>query len=427
MSKAALDDIRVISMGSVWAGPYAARVLAELGAEVIRIEFFGQGPRRGNPELMAAWGKSLVARGMSPADAEKVTTFIPLYAAPFGGNTYNVGLDLRQDQGKEVYKNLAGVTDIVIDGWSPRVMANLGLDYTVLKELNPGIIYASIPALGMSGPDRDVRMYGSGCEALSGMDSVRGYADGWPYPSSAHVPDPIAAMHILAAILAALNHRTETGRGQQIDISQTECATMLISDAIMDYTMNGRIARPQGNRHPYFAPHGCYRCRGKDKWVTIAVTSEDEWHNLCIATDHSDWLTEPRFSDMLSRWQNQEELDTLIEEWTGQHYHYAAQEILQNASVRAAAVATIDERVNYDTQVRDRDLYQWLTYTDGVADPVARVPWVLPKTPTRLDKGAAYTGQHNAHILGKILGMSAEEITRLEQENVIGQVPPKTA
>jgi len=436
MTKGVLEGIKAISMGSAWAGPYVGRVLAEMGAEVFRISFpasisagDSKGPaERGTrpPELIEAWKKKQLARGMSEQDLEKAAIDGPGYVGNFQPDNLGVGIDLRNEKGRELYRKLVKVTDIVLDGWSPRVMTDLGLGYQALKEIRPDIIYVSLPALGMTGPEKDVRMFGTGCEWISGLTSTRGYPGGEPHRAANFIVDGISSAHILTAIMAALNQRADTGKGQHIDISQAECATSTMADAIMDYSMNRRIARPTGNLHPTYAPHGCYRCRGDDMWVTIAVTSDEEWTSLCKVFARPEWLDDPRFADGFSRKKNEEELDRLIEEWTAQHDHYAVQEMLQAAGVAAAAVATLEEHILYDPQVQDRDIYHWLTYHDGIDDPIFRAPWVLPKTPTSLTRRAPSVGEDNNHVLGEILGMTPEEINKLTEDKVIGEGPPST-
>jgi benzylsuccinate CoA-transferase BbsF subunit len=427
MNQAILDGIKVISAGSAWAGPYVSRVLAELGAEVFRIELHG-GTRfgRGTSETEEAWRKKLLTRGMSQEDVEKAAKLTPGDRGNYLPGTYGIGLSLRNDKGKEVYKKLVKKTDIVIDGFSPRVMASFNLNYSALKEIKPDIIYASIPATGLTGPEKDMRMWGTGCEFVGGLTSTRGYLNGRPHRAACYIADGIASPHILTAILSALNYRADTGKGQHIEIAQAECATSIMGEAIMDYSLNGRIAKPTGNQHSSYAPHNAYRCKGEDMWVTIAVTSEEEWENLCGAMGNPGWTKDSRFTDMLSRWQNQEELDKLIESWTIQHDHYAVQQILQKAGVPAAAVVTLEEHVLYDPQVKDRGLYQWLTYHDGVDDPIFRVPWVLPETPTVLNRCAPYAGQHNEYLLKSILEIPDDEISELVNENVVGVTPPET-
>lgn len=424
MVKRLLDGIKVISIGSIWAGPYVARVLAELGAEVFRIDFPGRAPRaRGTPEMVEARKKKLLAEGMSPEDIEKVSKPFAGYPANFQVNFYGIGLDLRTDKGKEIYRRLARITDIVIDGWTPQVMANFGLGHSELRQMKPDLIYVSMPGMGMTGSEKEVRMFGTAVEYIGGLTSTRGYPDGEPHRAADYLCDGTGPAHILPAIFAALNYRLETGKGQHIDVSQAECGTAIMGEAIMDYGMNKRVAKPTGNRHSIFAPYGCYRCKGDDMWVTIAVTSEEEWHGFCHAIGNQDWTRESRFADMLSRWHNQEELDKLIEGWTLQHDHYAIQEIMQKAGVAAAAVVTLEEQILYDPQVKDRDIYTWLTYHDGIADPVFRVPWVFSKTPTSLDRCGPYSGQHNGYLLRDILGMSEEEVAKLTEEKVVGVLP----
>lgn len=423
MAKKVLEGIKVISMGSAWAGPYIGRLLAELGAEVFRVAYIARPPPGGGSQAVNDWKESIIAKGVPRDSAEKVSKVLPSYLAPFQASNMGLGIDLRNPNGKEVYKKLIEVTDIVIDGWSPRVMAKLGLDYRVIKEINPKIIYVSIPALGMTGPDKDVRMWGSGCGALGGLASLRGYRDGNIYPSPSYLADPISGMHILVAILASLSYRYKNGEGQHIDISQTEIATVILGEALMDYSMNKRIAKPVGNRHPYFAPHGCYQCKGEDKWASIAVTSEDEWCYLCDTIGKPELANEPKYADMLSRWHNEEEIDRLIEEWTIQHDHYVVQEILQRAGVPAAAVVTIPEQINNDLHIKDRNVYQQIRFHDGVIDNVVRAPFILPRTPTSPLRVAPYTGQHNDYVLGEILGISKDEIAKLVEEKVIGSQP----
>lgn len=427
MAKGILDGINVISLGSAWAGPYVGRVLAEMGARVFRVAFPARGgPRiiQRDPVLMAAFKKKLQSKGMTAEDIENVAKIDPGYIGNYHPNNYNLGLDLRNEKGIELYKKLAEITDVIIDGWSPRVMADFGLGYSDLKKIRKDIIYLSMPGMGMTGPEKDVRMWGSGCDFLSGLTTTRGYLGGEPHRPANFIVDGISSAHILTSIMAALNFRLDTGKGQQIDVSQAECATSIMGTAIMDYSMNKRVTEPTGNRHPSYAPHNAYLCKGDDMWVTIAVTTEEEWQSLCDVMGNPKWTKNARFSDMLSRWQNQEDLDKQIGKWTIQHDHYAVQEILQQAGVPAAAVVNLEEHIMYDPQVKDRNLYTWLTYHDGIDDPVFRVPWVLPKNPTSLNWCGPYTGQHNDYILKDVMGISDSEVAKLLEEEVIGVTPP---
>ena len=151
-------------------------------------------------------------------------------------------------------------------------------------------------------------MWGTAIDLISGLASTRGYIDGDPHRPAGYIVDGISSAHILTSLLAALNYRADTGKGQHIEVSQAECATFTMGKEIMDYSMNKRISKPNGNLHPVYAPHSVYRCQGTDMWVTIAVTSEEEWHSFCDAIGNPSWTYNPNFTDMLSRWHNQEEL-----------------------------------------------------------------------------------------------------------------------
>jgi benzylsuccinate CoA-transferase BbsF subunit len=425
VAKGLFSGIKAISMGSAWAGPYVGRVLSEFGAEVFRISSPGRAPApTRSPEEEEILKKKLRAEGMSEIDIEKALRPRVSYPANFQAGNYGIGLNVSSAKGKEIYKRLVSLTDIVIDGWSPRVMADFGLGYLDLKAIKPDIIYVSMPAMGMTGSEKDMRGWGTAIEYVSGLTSTRGYLNGGPHRAANFILDGISSAHILTAIMAALNYRARTGKGQHIDISQAECGTSIMGKAIMDYSMNRRVAQPMGNYHSVYAPHNCYRCRGDDRWVTIAVTSESEWQSLCHAMGNPEWTKNPKYTDMESRRQNQEELDQLIEGWTSQYDSHQVQEILQKIDVPAAAVVTHEELIMNDPQVENRHVYQWLTYHDGVADPVFRVPWVLPKNPTSLNWCAPNTGQHNDYLLRDILGMSEEEVVKLVEEKVIGVGPP---
>lgn len=425
MKKKLLSNIKIISTGSIWAGPHAARICAELGAQVFRINLPEQRVwTQKTPELIEVWVKKLRDEGMSDEEIKRAEVPSPFYTGNYQVNYYGVGLDLRNDKGKEIYKDLAKISNVVIDGWSPTVMSKFGLGYSDLKEINPSIIYVSIPALGMTGSEKESRMFGTAIEYVSGVTSTRGYLEQGPHRAGNYILDGISAPHILTAVLAALYYHAETGKGQHIDISQAECGTSVLGEAIMDYSMNKRIAKPIGNSHPTFAPYGCYRCKGDDMWVTIAITSEEEWKSFCKAIGEPKWTEESKFADMLSRWHNQDELNKLIEEWTVKHDHYAIQQILQNAGVAATAVVTIEEQVLHDPHVNDRNIYNWIPYHDGVKDPVFRAPFILSKTETSFEWCGPYTGQHNDYLLKDILGMSQEEVDRLVEENVVGVLPP---
>lgn len=429
-----LDGIRVISMGSAWAGPYCGRMLSELGAEVIRVGAFTRTGQRAArytapAEAVEAWRQYQLSLEVPEAQIPDTERPVPAYAENYTVNNYGVAIDLNAAKGKELFKELVKASDVVLSGFSPRVMTNLGLDYPVLREVKPDIIMIAIPALGMTGPDMDMRGFGTAIEQTGGLPSITGYPGGPPHRAAGYIDDGTAAVYTAAAILAALNYRRQTGKGQFIDLSQAETITCMMGEAVMDYSMNKRVAKPAGNRHPSYAPYGCYRCKGHDMWVTIAVTSDDEWCSFCDAIGNPQWTRDDKFSDALSRWKNQGELDKHVEEWTMKYDHYAIQEILQSAGIAAGAVVSIEEQILYDPHIKDRGTYQYIQYPpsnnwpNGRVDPVFRVPWIMPRTPTRLTRPAPYTGRDNEYVFGQVVGLSREEMAKLTEEGILGSNP----
>jgi len=429
-----LEGLKVISLGSAWAGPYCGRMFSELGAQVFRIQDFLQARERTAavtpPETAEAFKKDQLRRGVPEELITKEGIVYPAYMENYTPQNLGVGINIGSEKGKELFKDLVKISDIVIDGFSPTVMIRLGLDYSVLKEIKPDIIMISIPALGMTGPDMEMRAFGNGIEQSAGLPSITGYTGGPPHRSANYIADAMSAVFAATAILAAVNYRRKTGKGQYIDLAQAEVVTSMMGEAAMDYSMNKRVARPTGNRHPHYAPHGCYRCKGDDKWVAIAVTSEEEWQSFCAAIGDPEWSRDGKFSDVLGRQKNQDELDKLIEDWTIGHDHYAVQGILQKAGVAAGAVVSLEESILFDPQIKDRETYQYLRYAPGRSwpqgrvDPVFRVPWKMPGTPTSLTRPAPYSGEHNDYVFGELLGMSKEDMDKLAGEDVIGTVLP---
>jgi crotonobetainyl-CoA:carnitine CoA-transferase CaiB-like acyl-CoA transferase len=240
--------------------------------------------------------------------------------------------------------------------------------------------------------------------------------------SAINYGDPIAGIEAAGYILAAIRYRRRTGKGQLIDVSQREVTTCLIGEAIMDYSMNERVQKPLGNRHPSMAPHGCYRCQEEDMWVTIAVGSDAEWQALCQAMGKPDLAQDARFADVASRHQNQDELDAIIEEWTNERDHYQVMDSLQRAGVMAGAVLNPKEVVE-DPHLSERGFYEVITHPEAGTYPYAGMSWKLSKTPGRIRMPAPCLGEHNDYVYSEILGMSEEEVAELAEEEIISNVP----
>jgi len=416
----ALDGLRVIDLSQVYAGPYATKLLADMGAEVIRIECAARSARGGALPKMQPGG----AFGASFPDGDTGERSYNRYAYynEVNRNKLAITLDLSQPLGVDVFKRLVKVSDVVVENFTPRVMVNFGLDYPVLRRVNPKIVMISISGFGQDGPYRDCVAYGEGIEAMTGLSHLTAYSDGAPLKPGVAYADAVSGLHAAFAVLAALRHRRTTGKGQYIDLSMREALTPLLGAAIVDYAMNRRVAKPRGNRHPTMAPHGCYRASGSDRWIAIAVATEEEWRALCGAMGNPPWSHDARFATMPDRLKYQDELDRRIEEWTSRHDHIQLMNTLQNAGVKAGAVLDTAE-LAADPHLNQRGFFEELTHPEAGMHRYPGVSWKMSRTPGRLRLPAPCFGQHNRYVFGELLGMSDEDIMGLKDAGVTAEEP----
>ncbi|MFC1874221.1 CaiB/BaiF CoA transferase family protein [Chloroflexota bacterium] len=410
-----LEGIRIVDLSQVWAGPLTSRMLADMGAEVINVEacqridflrYFNPAENESGERPWERSNRNLLHR-----------------------NKRNLTLNLNSPHGIDLIKRLVKISDVVMENFSPRVMKNFGLTYDVLKEIKPDIIMLSMSAYGQTGPYGYYSGLGTAIEAVAGTSNLAGYPDGPPREVDSYISDPGSGVYGAGALLTALYHRDKTGKGQFIDLSEAETVTTLIGGPILDYTLNGRVQSRMGNRHPWMAPHGVYRCQGNDSWVAIAVRSEAEWPIFCRVIGNPAWITDKRFADMPARWQNHDELDRYIEEWTTRLDHYQVMYLLQEDGVPAAAVLNVSE-VLLDKHVRANKYFELFEQAEIGTRPCPGVSFKLSKTPGSIRKPAPTLGEDNEYVLGQLLGISQDDITRLEAEEVIGQHPiplPKSA
>jgi len=412
-----LDGIRILDLSRIWAGPLAGRILADLGAEVIRIT--------SRATLPVSWVSPEVAEimgifpendpGARPWDRTALMNDL-------GRNKMDLTLELDTPEGIHVFKRLVKVSDVVLENYSPRVMPNFGLDYPVLKAIHPGIIMCSMSGFGLSGPYRNYVSYGTHLDAASGLASLRGYPDRGPRMAGNPYPDPAAALHAVSAILAALFFKRRTGQGQHIDLSQCESATCLLGEAVLGFALTGRLPVRRGNRRPGRAPHGCYRCQGHDQWVVLSIRSEKEWAALKEAMAYPAWAEEERFSNRMKRLDNQDELDGLIEIWTMRHGHQEVMTRLQQAGVPAGAVQNGAELI-HDPHLNDRGFFWEIDHPEVGPRRYCGLPIRFSGTPVKARSRAPGLGEHNEYVLGEILGLSENEIAELKEKGVIGDKP----
>jgi crotonobetainyl-CoA:carnitine CoA-transferase CaiB-like acyl-CoA transferase len=403
MSKQPFEGIRICDLSQNWSGPYCTAYMGGLGAEVIKVESI-QHPdtfRFGN----------LVSENWWEVYAPWNCTNL---------NKYDVTLDLNNTKGKELFKELVKVSDIVIENFTPRVMENFGLHYPVLKELKNDIIMVSMQGYGQSGPWRDYASFGVAFEQSGGVAYLTGYSDGSPL-NLGGTADVIAGMHAAFAIQTALEYRRRTGKGQFIEIAQAEMLTRFLGAPIIDFSLNKRVWGRMGNRHPFMAPHGVYCCKGQDMWVAISIYSDEEWDAFCRAIGKPDLAQDDRYSTLINRWKNQDALNKIIETWTIERDRYEAMTILQNAGVAAGAV-TVPDKLQHEPHLKDRGFFQELTRDIIGTQLYPRWPIRFSETPIKM-RPAPKLGEHNNYVLGTILGLSKPEIDDLEKNEIIGTIP----
>lgn len=414
MDRQCLSGIRVAEFSLAAAGPVAGMFMGFFGAEVIKVETrtrLDQG-RRGTRMIVKSEDGKLrdMSRPVSNPDASPDFNYFNL-------DKLSITIDMTKPQGLPLVRELAKVSDVFLSNFRPGVMNKLGLGYDELKKIRPDIIVIASSAVGASGPDWTLPGYASIFGAVGGLSHLTGYPDG--APKEMRVPmDSFTGATSALALLAALNHRQQSGKGQYIDVSSAEAISVLIGDALMNYAMNQRSLTRQGNRDDIMAPHGCYRCQGEDEWVTIAVGSQEEWEGLCKGMAEPDMLKDQRFADAYARWQHQDELDKIIEEWTKGRNKFEVMAILQKAGV--AAVPTYNGKDLFeDPHLKERGAF--VTSDHPVLGPqiVLAPPWKLSDIPARIGRHSALLGEHNHYVICELLGLSEGTLEELERQQVL--------
>jgi benzylsuccinate CoA-transferase BbsF subunit len=409
----ALVGYRILDFGTAFASPMAGHLLADMGAEVIKIESQTRldGLRLGRP---------IVGEDIAGGDRGEWPEYQPVF---HGLNRSKLGItvNIKHPEGVELLKRLVRISDVVINNFSPGVMDRTGLGYDVLRAEKPDLIYVSLPAAGDSGPLRDIVTYAPVIAALAGISGLVGYSaarEDFVGTLQVALCDAVGALHAVVAILAALRHRQATGEGQAIEIAQWEAAVSMLGEGLLDYVMNGRVLRPVGNAHPHMVPHENYRCAGDDAWVAIAVRSEDEWRAFCGAVGHPEWIDCPRFADAYRRRQHRSELDAMITSWTSQRAPYEVMETLQAAGVAAMPVMNLDDQFR-DPHLREREIHLESDHPKVGLEFLHGIPWRLSGTPGRIRRPAPLLGEHNQYVFGDLLGLPDAEIQRLMQTGAI--------
>ena len=400
-----LEGIRILEITGNWSGPLTGRHFGDLGAEVVKVELARRPATRvGHPPGGEGWETFYNRSG---------------YFNLFNRNKRDLCLDLATDRGRELFLRLVEDADVVLENNSARVFPQLGLGYETLAKRNPRVVMCSISGFGASGPERDYLAFGSNIEASCGLVSQTGYSDGVPHGTGSYYADPITGAHATVGLLAALLARERTGNGQRLDMALQESAAAFMVESIMDYRLNGRVARPRGNRSTRIAPQGAYRSLGTDCWLALGVETDDQWRALCAAIERPDLAD--RFPTRDARLGAHDEIDAAIEAWSALRNHNRATTLLQEAGVPAGPVLANWEIVS-DPHLYERGYFVDIVHPDTGHQRWDGFPWRLSRTPARVRRPSPLFAEHNDEILGE-LGLGPEEIGRLRDEAVIADEP----
>ena len=402
MNAMALEGIRVVDFTWVWAGPYCTKQLADMGAEVIKIETATRADevRRGPPHK----------DGVPGLNRNATFNF-------FNRNKLSYTINLKSPDGLELVKELVATSDVVVNNFTPRVLPALGLDYATLRAVRPDIIMVSLTGFGSSGPNKDFVSYAEHSSNFAGLTSISGMPER-PMGDMSALSDHTVGLMGAFALLSALHHRAKTGEGQSIQLSQVESMIACIPQGIMEYSLNQTNPKRKGNRDDIMAPHGVYACQGEDQWVSIVVATDQEWEAMAKAMGHPEWSQDERFADALQRWSNQDILDQLIQDWTERYTHYEVMHTLQAVGVAAAATLTTAELME-DPHLKARGFFVETDHPEVGPHKLTGPSWKMSDTPGRIRRSGPLLGQDNEYVFCQLLGRSSEEFDDLTRRGVL--------
>ncbi|MFC1991537.1 CaiB/BaiF CoA transferase family protein [Chloroflexota bacterium] len=392
MEKMALEGLNIVDFSWAFAGPFIGAYLGDYGANVIKVE--------SNSNLDITRVTSPYKDGVTGVN--RSGCFLVA-----NNSKLSVTLNLKHKRASEIIEKLIKWADIVVENFGAGTMERLGLNYEELKKIKPEIIMLSATIQGQTGPNASFAGYGWNTVALTGIGNLTGWPDRSPVGTLQAYPDSVVPWFGVAVILAALEYRHRTGRGQYIDISQYETTCQLLAPLIMDYTANNNIATRAGNQSLYAAPHGVYRCRGDDRWCAISVFTETEWEAFRKVLDLPDWTKDEKFTSFQKRKQNEEELNGLIEQWTIKNTPEEVMALLQKAGVPAGVVKTNKELFE-DPQLEHRGYFQQVEHPE--IGPCYQQAWPIKLSESPINiRPSPCLGEHNEYVYTGILGISDED------------------
>ena len=411
-----MKGVRALELSEIWAGPFCGSLMGDMGAEVIKVESI-QRIARGPININSASGDYPDNDpGEQPWNRQ----------SNFNGTNRNklgITLDLGTSKGVETFKELASISDIIFCNYARRVMDNFGLGYESIRKIKPDIIYMLMPGYGNTGPYKDYRSMGMAIDAITGHSHLRGYPElDHSSNSLVHHPDAVAGVHGVAALSTALIHKTRTGIGQFIDMSQAESFMTHLGEIFLEYQMTGEPRERYGNRSPDFAPQGVYKCAGEDEWVSISVCDESQWNLFKKLLGLSESIY-PCLDTVKKRIENHNTLDDLINRWTqGKNKNDVMME-LQNHGIPSGAVLNCGSDTYENRHLNQREFFELVEHPQAGIFPMSRGIFKFADTKLSNQRHSPCLGEHNTQILQNLLGISHEDVNDMEINEIIGTLP----
>lgn len=406
MDGAALSGLRIVDISQGWAGPMAAAILADFGADVVKVESIQ------HPD----WWRGAAGNGDDGFAHERAWFFNGM-----NRNKSGITLDLSSERGRELVLRLVAEADVFIENFTTHVSHQLRLEHADLSAVNPGIISISMPAYGSDTSWADLPALGTTVESMCGVQSLTGYEGGPPRIQGTSW-DPVIGLHATFALLAAVRHRRAIGRGQHIEVSHIEAGTQLVGPPLIEYQVTGELPPRMGNASTGISPHGCYRTAADNQWITLAARDEGEWDALVAVIDRGGVLRQERFTTPRLRLEFRHELDAVIDDFTASWDRAELATRLREARVPVGIVASPSDLLA-DEHLAARGFFVPLE-REYVGTHLYPGPWIrLHRTPAEFSRPAPTLGQHNDEILRGQLGLSSEEMEQLREADVIGTMP----
>jgi crotonobetainyl-CoA:carnitine CoA-transferase CaiB-like acyl-CoA transferase len=402
-----LSQIRVLDLSRIMAGPWATQILADLGAEVIKVE------RPGAGDDTRSWGPPFLQ------DADGNPTKDAGYFLAVNRGKRSVTVDVAQPKGQSIIRTLAARSDVVIENFKVGALARYGLDAASLRALDPALVYCSVTGFGQDGPRRDQAAYDFAVQAMGGLMSITGEPDGRPGggPQKVGVPiiDLMTGMYAAVAILAALVRRAETGQGETIDLAMLDVSAAMLANQAMNHLLTGYIPKRSGNQHPNIQPQDVFA--GADGHFVLAVGNDGQFAKLCGVLGHPEWATEPRFATNRARVTNSVELTSLLADAFASWQRNEIVASLDLAGVPSAPINTIDQ-VFAEAQIQHRQMLRNVPHPTAGTVPQVVSPVRLRDAPLTFDQAPPTLGQHTRDVLLEA-GMDEAEIAALAAEGII--------